>query len=180
VGKEILTARMEFANQLKAYRKAANVSQVNLADAIGKQQPYIVLIEGGEFSFGIDMLETISNFFGVKLYEFLDPSFPIPSQDELHKNIKHFVTSTQTDSSYLNNRAPSYAYNLDLYIKSGMLREQKTSVQIAKEYFEMFKTEIHPGKITDIFTRAPRNVYIKVIKPDKGRGNQYISIQEED
>lgn len=178
MGKETLTARVQFANQLKAYRRAANISQANLAAAIGKQQPYVVLIEGGEYSFGIDMLETISNFFGVELYEFLDTTFPIPSKEVLHKNIKDFVDATKTDSSYLNNQSPNYAYNLDIYLKTDLLKEPKTSVQIAKEYFDMFESEILPGKVTDILTRAPRNGYIKVIKPESGRGNQYVLISK--
>lgn len=174
MGKDILTARVEFADQLKIYRKAANISQANLAAAIGKQQPYVVLLEGGEYSFGIDILETVSDFFGVKLYQFLDPSFPIPSKDILRQNIKDFVSSTNTDTNYLDNKSPNYAYNLDIYLKTDLLNEPKTSVQIAREYFEMFSEEIQPGKITDIFTRAPRNEYIEVIKPENGRGNRYV------
>lgn len=178
MGKEILTARIEFASQLKKYRKAAKISQANLAAAIGKQQPYVVLLEGGEYSFGIDILEMISRFFGVKLYQFLDPSFPIPSKEVLHQHIKDFVSSTDTDTSYLNNRSPNYAYNLDLYLNTNLLTDPKTSVEIARDYLEMFAEEIPPGKVTDILTRAPRNVYVKVIKPEIGRGNKYVLIDK--
>lgn len=180
MGKETLIVRSEFAKRLKAYRKAANISQKNLAHAIGKQQPYIVLVEGGEYSFGIDILEMISQVFGVKFYEFLDPKFPIPSEEELHNSIKAFVSSTETDTSYLNNKSPNYARNMDIYLETNLLNEQKTSTEIAQDYFVMFNEKILPAKVSDVLTKGRRSEIIEVIKPEAGRGNLYRKKNKEE
>jgi transcriptional regulator with XRE-family HTH domain len=168
------SARIEFGRQLKAYREAAGISQGALAKALMKQQPYIVNIEKGETGIGIDKMEEISSFFGMKYYDFANPKFPIPPKAELRENMRKYLILHQIDPSYLDNEnAPKYAKKLDLYLATGKLNEQKSSYEIAKEYQEMFDEHIEPSKVTDILTKAPRNEKIEVTKPATGRGNLY-------
>ena len=169
-----LSARIEFGNQLKTYRKVAGISQNRLAKALMKQQPYIVSIEKGETGVGIDKMEQISNCFGVKYYDFANPEFPVPTKNQLRKSLQAYLSLNEIDPSYLDDETtPNYSRNMDAYLASNRLREQKSSYQIARDYEEMFNEPILPSKVTDILTKAPRNRLVSISKPESGRGNLY-------
>jgi transcriptional regulator with XRE-family HTH domain len=169
-----ISARVEFGKQLKAYRRAAGISQDRLAKALMMQQSYIGYIEKAETGVGIDKMAEISSCFGLKYYHFANPDFPIPSKVNLRENLKTYLISKNIDPSYLENEeAPNYARNMDIYLGTDQLAEPKTSYQIAQDYKHMFDEHIEPSKVTDLLTKAPRNKIVDIEKPGIGRGNLY-------
>jgi len=169
-----ISARIEFGNQLKAYRHTAGISQERLAKALNIQQSYIGYIEKAETGLGIDKMADISSCFGVKYYDFANPDIPVPSKIILRNNIRAYLLLKNIDPSYLDDEeAPQYAKNMDKYLATDKLEEPKNSYQIAAEYKIMFDEDIEPSKVTDILTKAPRNKIVDVMKPTIGRGNIY-------
>jgi len=167
-------AKIEFGIQLKKYRINAGISQGQLAQAIEKNQSYIVSIEKGDRSLGIDYMETLSAYFGVKYYDLANPKFPVPSKSELRKNIRQYCVVNHIDPSHQDEKiSPNYARNMDIYLASNLLAEPKTSYQISVDYVEMFDETIRPSKVTDILNRAPRNELVDIIKSDRGKVNVY-------
>jgi len=167
------TARKEFGRQVKKYRIAAGVSQRNFAQSIDKQQSYIPGIEAGDHSIGLDFIIEISAYFGVKHYKLMDPSEPVPTRQELRDNIRLYVVSKDIDPGYLDKNAPNYTSNLDLYMQTDMLKTEKTSAEIAEDYFQMFNERILPSKVSDIITREPRSNKLIINIRKKGKGNTY-------
>lgn len=166
-------AKSEYAEQLKAYRKAANVSQEKLAKAIGVHQPYIASIEAGALSIGIDKQEEIARYFGVKYYVFSNPNEPIPSLAELRESIEEYVRSTNTEAGYLHNESPNYSRYIDDLLATNFLTEARTAKEIANELKLLFGLEMQAARVSDILTRAPRNLVVDTIRPEQGKGNKY-------
>lgn len=174
MGESKKSARVEFGEQLREYRKQAGISQGNLAKATQKSQPNIVSVEKGDIGIGIDNMEEIATFFGVKYYDFANPKTPIPSKGQLRESIVKYLIAKGFDPSYIKDEnAPSYAKNMDTYLASGQLNEPKTSYQISKEYEEMFHEKISPSKVSDILGRTPRSGLVDVAKVDNGTYNVY-------
>ena len=167
------TAKLEYAERLKAYRKEAAVSQENLAKAIGVHQPYIADIESGTISIGIDKQEQIAAYFGVRYYEFADPNYPIPDKTELREHIEEYVKSTNTEPGYLKDESNRYSRYLDELLGTAFLQEAKTAKEISDEIATRFNVSIQPTRVSDILSRAPRKHLLVIIRPVAGRGNQY-------
>lgn len=167
------TARKEFGRQVKKYRVAAGVSQRDFAQSIDKQQSYIPGIEAGDHGIGLDFIVEISAYFGVKHYNLMDPSVPLPTKEELRDNIRRYVVSKGIDPGYLEKNSPNFTRNLDLYMETDFLKTEKTSVEIAEDYFHMFKERILPSKVSDIITREPRSDKLIISIRKNGKGNTY-------
>lgn len=166
-------ARLELAQQLKKYRDAAGISQSDLANGLGMQQPYIAKIEKANHSVGLDLLVDISTYFGIKHYELTNPDFPVPTKEVLRKSIMAFHKLKDTDTSYLKDTSPNYAKNIDKYIRAGHLNEEKSSKEIAHHFNELFNQVIPASKVSDILCRSPRKELLEITKPANGRGNKY-------
>eukprot|EP01133_Synstelium_polycarpum_P004753 gene4753-5540_t len=114
----------------------ADVSQENLAKAIFVHQPYIASLEAGNISIGLDKMEQIAAYFGVKYYHLADPDYSIPPRQVLRENIEKYIRSTQTESGYLKNESPNFTKSID---------------QILHQFFEGFRysgtfTKKRPGR----------------------------------
>lgn len=166
-------ARKEFGRQVKKYRLAAGVSQRNFAQSINKQQSYIPGIESGDHSIGLDFIVEISAYFGVTYYQLMDPTAVLPSKEVLRNNIKRYVVSKGIHPGYLDKTAPNFARNIDIYLETDALKTEKTSVEIADDYFQMFNERIMPSKVSDIITREPRSNKLIVNIRKNGKGNTY-------
>lgn len=175
-------ARIEFAHQLKAYRKVAGISQENLAKAMGVAQPYIAIIEKAELGIGIDNMAEISACFGIRYFDFANPDYPIPSRTEILNNLKKYLSAKGIDPSYLEDeRAPSYTKKMDVYLSVANLSEPKSSYDIAEEYNAMFDdVTITPSKVTDIFSHYPRKRMVEKIPTRKGEHNLYRFRKDKD
>lgn len=171
--KPVRNAKAEYAKRLRDYRKAANVSQEDLAKATGVHQPYIADIEAGKISIGIDKQEEFAAYFGVKYYHFADPDVAIPSRMQLRENIREYVKSLDIDPGYLKNDAPNFTVYIDELLDTDFLSEPKLSKEIAEEMKRRYGTKITPSKVTDVLTKLPRLDLINVIRPLKGKGNRY-------
>jgi transcriptional regulator with XRE-family HTH domain len=165
--------RIQFASQLKAYREAAGISQENLAQAMGIQQPYIARIENAEVGIGIENMAEISACFGKSYFDFANPDLPIPPQKVLVKSLKEHLTAKGIDASYLDNGTPpKYAHLMDIYLSLANLAEPKTTYDIAREYNGMFEgMTITPSKVSDILSHDRRKE--QVVKSRAGKYNQY-------
>lgn len=166
--------RTEFGNQLRKYRTEAGISQENLAKATKKSQSGIGPIENGEVGISLDSIEELASYFGVKYYDFCNPSVPIPSKSVLRQNIRKYISSKGINPGYLDNEnVPRYASNLTKYVEDGNLNHPKSSSLIAKEYEVIYGEKISPSKVSDVFSKNPKSEMIIVSKPAKGRGNLY-------
>ena len=167
------TARKDFGRQVKKYRIAAGVSQRDLAQSIDKQQSSIPGIEAGDHSIGLDFIIEIGAYFGVKHYKLMDPAEPLPTRQELRDNIRRYVVSKGIHPGYLEKKAPNFTKNIDLYMATDALKTEKTSVEIAEDYFQMFGERILPSKVSDIITREPRSDKLIISIRKNGKGNTY-------
>ena len=159
-----ITAREEFALQLYKYRNSVDISQADLAIGLEMQQSYIARLEGAKASVGIDMLEYISFYFGVKYYEMADPEVEPPPPEELLGNIIRYHNLMGIDTGYLKDKSPKYTKNMDKYIKEH-LTEPKTSTEIAIHFKEVYKVDISASKVSDILGRSPRKELLIITKP---------------
>lgn len=71
---EIDRIRHIFANNLKAYRKAANLSQEELAHIAEIERGYVSQLERRLNAPTIDMLARLAKAIGVEPYQLLEPS----------------------------------------------------------------------------------------------------------
>ncbi|MES2458335.1 MAG: helix-turn-helix transcriptional regulator [Bacteroidota bacterium] len=166
-------AKKEYAERLKAFRKAADVSQENLARALGVHQPYIAAVESARISIGIDRQEEIAGYFGLKYYEFSDPKLEIPSKWELRESIAEYVRSANIDPGYLANESPNYVKYIDLLLETDFLSEPKTAREIADELQIKHALAIPASRVSDILSRSPRKDMLEIIRPEQGKGNKY-------
>lgn len=151
----------------------AEVSQENLAKALAIHQPYIASIEAGNVSLGIDKLEEIAAYFGIKYYKFADPDFTIPPKTELRENIEKYVKSTNTETGYLKDETPTFAKHIDALLETDYLNEFRTAREIALTCKKRFNLDIEATRISDILSRQPRKNLLEVIKPETGKFNRY-------
>lgn len=158
------TARKEFALQLYKYRNSVYISQDDLAIGLEMQQSYIAQIEGAKTSLGIDLLEDISFYFGVKYYKMADPEVEPPPPEELFNNIINYHNLMGIDPGYLQNKSPRYTKNMDNYIKD-YLTEPKTSTEIAAHFKQVYNVDISASKVSDILGRSPRKELLIITKP---------------
>ncbi len=165
--------KAEYAKRLKAFRKQANFSQIALAQAIGLFQPEIAAIESGKRSIGLDKIEQIANFFGVKYYHFADPDFPLPSKQELRESVVKYIEAHHIEAGYILNEKAKVSYCIDKLLETDFLSTFKTSAEIAAECKLKYDIVIEPFRVTDILTRSGRLEKIEVIKPLKGKRNLY-------
>lgn len=128
------------------------------------QQSYIAQIEGAKTSLGIDLLEDISFYFGVKYYEMADPDVEPPPPEELFGNIIHYHKLMGIDPGYLKNKSPKYTKTMDNYIKEH-LTEPKTSTEIATDFKTLYDVNISASKVSDILGRSPRKDLLIITKP---------------
>lgn len=163
----------EYGKRVKAYRKAANISQEVLAKIAELHQPYIAAIEKGDVNIGILAQETLSDTFGVKYYQLSDPDFPIPSKNQLRENIKHYIASKNIDPGYLKDETQNFATYMDELLKSDFLATERTGKEIAEKYKELFGLEISPTRISDMLSREPRKGIVETVRPVTGRQNRY-------
>lgn len=72
--------------RIREFRKAANMTQEQLAELVGIGTPNISYIETGKFSPSVETLEKLSEIFGVKVYElYMFEHFKTP--DELKSEL---------------------------------------------------------------------------------------------
>jgi transcriptional regulator with XRE-family HTH domain len=167
------TAKTEYAERLRAFRKMAEVSQENLAKALAVHQPYIASIEAGNVSIGIDKLEEIAAYFGIKYYKFADPDYPIPPKMELRENIEKYVKSTHTETGYLKDESPTFSKHIDALLETDFLNEFRTARAIASACKTRYGIDIEATRVSDILSRQPRKNLLEVIKPETGKFNRY-------
>jgi len=173
VAKSKSDAKSEYARRLKAYRRAADVSQEHLAKALGVHQPYIAAIEAGKINIGLDKQEDIASFFGVKHYYFSNPQAAIPNREDLRESIIAYIKDQDIDPGYLESETPNYAKYIDLLLDTDYLRIPRTSREIAHELLIRFDVDINSVRVSDILSRAPRKDRIVVSRADKGNRNLY-------
>lgn len=166
-------AKFEYARRLKAYRRAADVSQEHLAKALGVHQPYIAAIEAGKINITLDKQEDIASFFGVKHYYFSDPQAAIPAREDLRESIVTYVRAQDIDPGYLESETPNYAKYIDLLLDTDYLRKPRTSREISNELSVRYGIGINSVRVSDILSRAPRKDRIVVSRADKGNRNLY-------
>lgn len=180
------SVKNQFATRLKAFRNKLGISQERLAEAVGKQQPYIANIENSDVGIGIENMAEISACFGVKYYELANPDFPIPSKAELRKNLTDYLISKNIEPSYLNTKsAPGFAEKVDFYLDI-MPDEFQSSNDIAGAINAIFhdldappyERRITPSNVTDILKHPPRNKRVEVIK--SGKMNLYRLLKNEE
>eukprot|EP01132_Coremiostelium_polycephalum_P012986 gene12986-15862_t len=105
----------------------ADVSQENLAKAIFVHQPYIASLEAGNISIGLDKMEQIAAYFGVKYYHLADPDYSIPPRQVLRENIEKYIRSTQTESGYLKNESPNFTKSIDQILQEAQKKLQQNA-----------------------------------------------------
>lgn len=167
------SAKLDYGKRLKAFRRASDISQEDLAKAIGVHQPYIAAIEAGNVSIGIDKQEEIALCFGVKYYELSNPNIPVPSKEKLRENIEEYVRLNNTDPGYLSDHSPNFTKYIDDLLSGEFLNEFRSAKEISVELYRLFSLEIAPTRVSDILSRQPRRMRIDIVRPDKGRGNRY-------
>lgn len=64
---EYLDRRIAIAKRIRDFRKAENLSQLELAERLGVARSTISKIENGEFAFSIDYLFRLSDCLGFKI-----------------------------------------------------------------------------------------------------------------
>ncbi|WP_110827647.1 helix-turn-helix transcriptional regulator [Pedobacter nutrimenti] len=166
-------AKTEYAERLKAFRKMADVSQENLAKAIFVHQPYIASLEAGNISIGLDKMEQIAAYFGVKYYHLADPEYSIPPRQVLRENIEKYIRSTQTESGYLKNESPNFTKSIDQILQGSFLIQPRSAKEIATECNRLYASGISSSRVSDILARSPRKDLVEVLKTAKGRIKRY-------
>jgi transcriptional regulator with XRE-family HTH domain len=72
-GKPVQTARMRFAQRLRAVRVAQGLSQEELADRAGLHRTYVGSVERSERNVSIDSMERLAQAIGVDILDLLQP-----------------------------------------------------------------------------------------------------------
>lgn len=173
MAKSIKNAKLEYGKRLRAFRNASDISQEDLAKAIGVHQPYIAAIEAGSLSVGLDRQEEIAAFFGLEHYEFANPYIPVPTRMELRERIEEYVRLNDIDPGYLKDHSPNFTKYIDILLEGDFLMDPKTAKEISEELHNLFSLEIAPTRVSDILSRPPRKILLDIIRPEKGRGNRY-------
>lgn len=70
-----LSARLIFASNLRAARKARGLSQEELADLAGLHRTYVGSVERGERNVSIDSMECLAAPLGEPVFRLLMPGF---------------------------------------------------------------------------------------------------------
>lgn len=168
--------RSEYAKRVKAYREAANVSQENLAEALGVGQAYIARLEKGKTNITLLKQHAIASIFGVKQHRFLDPDAEIPSVNELRESISAYVQAKNIDPSYLNEEKPNYSKAIDALLETDFLSTFRTSKEISMEMMARYSLQIEPRRISDILGHPPRKNLVEIEKV--GKINSYKLIAQ--
>jgi hypothetical protein len=58
-------------------------------------------------------------------------------------------------------------------LATDFLNDARSPKEIAHELKLLFGLEMLPTMVSDILSRAPRNLVVDIIRPEKGRGNMY-------
>ena len=165
-----LHERRELGKRIRAYRNAAGITQTQLAEAIGKQQPYIGPLEKGERNMGLDLIAIISKCFGVKWYQLADPDYPVPDEGKLRENVSAYMKSRGIDTTFVDNRkSPNYTKYLTLYVQSDALHEPKSAYQIKQTMKIVHDSDISSSQVTNILTKMTDQLIIT----KRGRENLY-------
>jgi len=72
-GRDQSSARLVFAGNLRAGRKALGLSQEDLAERSGLHRTYVGSVERGERNISIDNMEALASALGKALSEMLNP-----------------------------------------------------------------------------------------------------------
>lgn len=72
-GRNQPSARLLFAENLRAVRKASGLSQEDLAERSGLHRTYVGSVERGERNISIDNMEALASALGKTLREMLTP-----------------------------------------------------------------------------------------------------------
>lgn len=72
---KVLSLRLVFAQNLRAYRIHKGVSQERLADEAGLDRAFVGTLERGQRNISVDNIELLCDAVGMPAHELLDPSF---------------------------------------------------------------------------------------------------------
>ncbi|SEN13605.1 Helix-turn-helix [bacterium A37T11] len=180
------SAKVQFARQLKRYRETFDLTQKYLAKSSGITLTYISVIEKGDSSVGLDILEKLANFFGVEYYEMGNPNFPVPSFDALPQKTKRAIAQLEKEKLAAAAKAaqkkaedkkdgkPGRAKQLHTLIANGFFDQAQTAKNTFKALhpnipeadYAAYTVEI--GKITNTLSSGKFEKLLDKLEPIKG------------
>ncbi|SEM43277.1 Transcriptional regulator, contains XRE-family HTH domain [bacterium A37T11] len=172
-----VSAKVLFGKQLMKYRLAAKLSRRKLGEFMGTDGSYIIKIETGEVNLGIDSVGKYAELFGVKIYEFLNPNFTIPSFEQMPEHIRHLKDNIKKYKADLPKQPRTkLAPFLDELLKTKFLKKPRTLTEIA----DALKAEVvvPHNKIAVLLGKHPRNKIVRTIPGEEwgGKVNKYVLI----
>lgn len=138
---------------------------------------YIAKVELGQTNIGIDNIEKFAKFFGVKYYEMVNPTFPIPTYEQMPKRIRDLKENVKKyKSDAPKGQRIKLAPYIDELLKTEFMKEPRTLNEIAEALKN--KVVVPTKKIAVLFSKHPRNKIVRTIPGEVwgGRVNKYVLI----
>ncbi|SEM17536.1 Helix-turn-helix [bacterium A37T11] len=170
-------ARFLFAKQLMRYRLAYRLSRTRLAGLVDTNRTYIIKLENAELNVGVDNMEKFSDFFEVKIYEMLNPYFPVQLNDQIAARISKFRDSVKK-YAVDKPKQPRTKLSpfLDELLATPFLKEPRTLAEIAEALAG--KVAAAEGRIAVLLGKHPRNKLVRTLPGEEwgGKVNKYVLI----
>lgn len=153
-----------FREIIKLYRLEFNLTQDSV-ELLAQLKPLqYSRIESGKQNPDLQDVARISQVYGLKCYELLNPAQPNPSYKNLPKETQKMIKKLKEEgvSPKHELKKAELGKHLDKLIETGLLNRPVS----AKVIFDNLPQEIQntikePRKITDLFNRSPRNGYVQ-------------------
>ncbi|SEN07439.1 Transcriptional regulator, contains XRE-family HTH domain [bacterium A37T11] len=172
-----LNISSHFGKQLRRFREYTGLTQQQYADYLDLTFTHINNVELGKSSVTIKSMAIISDSFGVAYFNFANPNFPIPPLEKMPAALRKYIKEVKKEKIEKKKQPRVIlAPYLDKVLASDLLKTPRSAAEIAAAIEKAECTRIDPAKITGLLSIHPRNKLVRVIPPEKGRGNLYVLI----
>jgi transcriptional regulator with XRE-family HTH domain len=163
-----------FAERLKNFRLAANLSVKQLHISTGISDRQIMMTEAGNVNTSISLISLYADIFGVPIHVLLNFDEPIPDETTLRTSIKKFIKARGLDPSLIF-KADEGATSIieSQLLKTSFLNTPRFASEIANYCKEKYKVTFTTMRISKVLDNLNKKGVVEKLKTDKKTKFQY-------
>lgn len=154
--------KIEFGKQVARYLKKSGLEINDFAPLIKSNTDNVKEIIAGKVGLTLSKMVSISDLFGQVYYNLANPNYPIPSREELIKNIESVIARRKLIGTRNIDKNRLLATELDRLISEGHFASPTTSKLVHLKMDEKLANR-KTSEITSLLGRSPRNKQITSI-----------------
>ena len=181
MNKQFLDVSIEFGDQLIKYLKHFGLIEADLAKLISSTNTDdLKEIRGGKKGVVLKTAERIANIFGLRYFEFGNPTFALPKTEDLPKDTQNAIENRKKKGNpeIIRNNDLNLGVHVKKALKSGQLGDEFTSSQLLKLLPNNIRPLITSRRITDLFRKGELKDKVedtgKTVKVEGKRGPKVI------